>query len=120
MAEEGNGKVMKGNIALVGFEILEPSEMEVVKKIVGNYIIKLGSLAGYKEMKMSLQQHKHGKTFKHEISAMAIFDEGKFNAEATDWNLYTALSNVCEKMLAEVEHMKKNEQRHNKPQKERQ
>jgi len=119
MADEGNGKIMKGNIALVGFEILEPSEMEVVKKIVGNYVVKMGSIAGYKEMRMSLQQHKHGKTFKHEISAFAIFNEGKFNAESTDWNLYTALSDVCEKMLAEVEHMIKKEQRHDKPLKEK-
>jgi len=99
-----SGINLKGDIALVGFEILEPSELIVVKKIVGNYIRKLSNMAEYQQMRISLRQHQHGKTFKHEVDAHAIFTQGKFEASVTEWNLYAALSSVCEKILQEVEH----------------
>ncbi len=105
-SSKNNGIKLKGNIALVGFDSLEPSEMIIVKKIVGNYVKRMGNVANYEEMKLVLQQHKHGKGFKHEINALAFFDEGRFNAHVTEWNLYKALSEVCEKILNEIEHMK--------------
>ena len=77
-----------------------------LRKIVVNYVRKLGNIADFKEMKISLKQHKHGKTFKHEINALAIFSEGKFDSSVTEWNLYSALSSVCEKILNEVNHSK--------------
>ncbi|MBU2522848.1 MAG: hypothetical protein KKE23_00980 [Nanoarchaeota archaeon] len=95
---------LKGNVALVGFDVLDESEQEVVKKIVSNYIKKMSLLGDYHEMKISLRQHKHGKTFKHEVNAFAIFGQGKFESDVTEWNLYIALSMVCDKILAELEH----------------
>ena len=96
--EQDNGVKLKGELALVGFETLEPSELEGVRKIVVNHVRKLGNIADFKEMKISLKQHKHGKTFKHEINALAIFSEGRFESAVTEWNLYSALSSVCEKI----------------------
>lgn len=95
---------LKGNVALIGFEVLEESEQEIVKKIVENYIRKMSNIGNYKEMRLNLQQHKHGKTFKHEINAHAIFEEGRFNAAVTEWNIYSALSNVCDKIISELNH----------------
>ncbi len=101
----GNSEVsLGGNIALVGFNILEPAELTIIKKIVGTYVKKLSNQGDYKEMKLTLQQHPHGKTFKHEVMGMAVFGEGMFNSNVTEWNLYTAVSQVCEKILAEVTH----------------
>jgi len=102
----GNAHVegLKGNVALVGFEVLDESEQDIAKKIVENYIKKMSILGGYREMKVSLRQHRHGKTFKHEVNALAVFEQGKFEATVTEWNLYIALSMVCDKILAEVEH----------------
>ena len=95
---------LRGNIALVGFEVLDASEQDIVKRIVESYIKKMSTLGNYQEMKISLRQHKHGKTFKHEVNALAIFGQGKFESDVTEWNLYIALSMVCDKILAELEH----------------
>ena len=95
---------LKGKIALVGFEVLDESEQDIVKKIVESYIKKMSTLGNYQEMKISLRQHKHGKTFKHEVNALAIFGQGQFESEATEWNLYIALSTVCDRILSELEH----------------
>ena len=109
-----NEGFLKGNIALVGFEVLDPSEQDIVKKMVENYVKKMNISGDFKEMRLSLRQHKHGKTFKHEIDALAIFSQGKFDAEATEWNLYIALSQVCDKILNELDHCVKKEPRHDK------
>lgn len=95
---------LKGTIALVGFEVLDQSEQDVALKVVESYLKKLSTLGDLQEMKISLRQHQHGKTFKHELNALAIFKQGRFDSAVTEWNLYTALSSVCEKILSEVEH----------------
>ena len=112
-----NQKELKlgGNIALVGFEVLDPIEIAVVKKIVGNYVKKMCENAGYKELRLTLQEHQKGKTFLHEIDGQAIFSEGKFGSNVQEWNLYTALASVLEKILAEVVHSTKKGPRHDKP-----
>ena len=56
-ADERDNDELKlgGNIVLVGFS-LEPAEMIVVKKIIGNYAKKIGEKIDYKEIKISLKQ----------------------------------------------------------------
>lgn len=106
--KEGQDKasemVLGGNIALVGFNILDQAELLILKKIIGGYVRKISNFGEYKEMKLSLQQHAHGKTFKHEVTGMVVFGDGRFNSNVTDWNLYGAVSQVCEKILQEVTH----------------
>jgi len=106
--------VLQGNVALVGFEVLDASEQDIAKRIVENYIRKMAIMGDYREMRLSLRQHKHGKTFKHEIDALVTFGEGRFDAEATEWNLYAALAQVCDKIMNELEHSVKKEPRHDK------
>ena len=101
-----------GNIALVGFNILEPSELVVLKKIVGNYVRKMCTYGNYQEMRLTLQQHAHGKSFKHEVNGLAIFKEGKFYSNVVEWNLYSAVSQVCSKILEELAHKQKKEDKH--------
>ena len=103
---------LKGNIALVGFEILEPTEMTVIKKIVGTYVKKLNETGDYKEMRLTLQQHARGKSFKHEIQGLAFINNKRFSSEATEWNLYNAVSQVCEKIYNEAKHYIEKEQRY--------
>lgn len=112
MPEEGI--TLGGNISLVGFEKLDSAELIIVKKIVGTYIKKMSEIADYKEMRLTLKQHSHGKTFKHEVEGSALFTEGRFATNVTEWNLFTAVSMVCEKIFNEVSHIKKKEQRHDK------
>jgi len=109
-----NEGFLRGNVALVGFEVLDPSERDIVQKMVENYVKKMNINGNFKEIRLSLRQHKHGKTFKHEIDALAIFSQGRFEAESTEWNLYIALSQVCDRILSEIDHNVKKEQRHDK------
>jgi hypothetical protein len=111
---EAEGMTLGGNISLVGFEILDNAELVIVKKIVGTYIKKMSEIADYKEMRLSLKQHPHGKSFNHEISGFALFSEGRFSTNVTERNLFTAVSAACEKIFNEISHVRKKEQRHDK------
>lgn len=98
-----------GNITLINFK-LEPIELIVVKKIVGNYARKLSEKSGYKELKLRLKKHEHGKTFLHELEAEAIISKDKeggadiiLSSSAQDYNLFGALASVMEKLLNESE-----------------
>lgn len=101
-----------GNIALVGFNILGAAELSIIKKMVGSYVKKMCNKGEYLEMRLTLQQHAHGKSFKHEVNGLAIFKEGKFHSNVVDWNLFSAISQVCDKIMGELEHKKKREDEH--------
>jgi ribosome-associated translation inhibitor RaiA len=105
---------LSGNLALVGFEILEPIELDSINKIVTNYIKKLSENRDFKELRLTLRQHSHGKSFKHEIEGFALIGKSRLTAEVTEWNLYKAISEVCEKICSEAVHSLKKEQRHDK------
>jgi len=109
-----NGIKLSGNVALVGFEILEPTEIESVKKVVLLYIKKLSEAGSLQELKLTLQQHPHGKSFKHEINGLVFINNERIAAAMTDWNIYKAVSDVCEKMYSAAVHKLKKEQRHDK------
>ena len=100
-------KRLGGNIALVGFDKLEPAELIIVKKIVGTYVKKLQENTDYKELRLVLQQHQHGKTFKHEINAQVDLKKGKLHSTVTEWNLFKAISAVMKKLISEFSHQKK-------------
>lgn len=98
-----------GNITLINFK-LEPIELVVVKKIVGNYVKKLSEKVGYKELKLRLKQHEHGKSFLHELNTEAIISKNRegggdiiLSSSAQDYNLFNALASVMEKLLNEAE-----------------
>ena len=103
-----------GNLALVGFEILEPTELDSINKIVSTYVKKLSESGYFNELRLKLRQHPHGKSFKHEIEGFAIMGKNRLTAEVTEWNLYKAVSEVCEKICSEAAHIAKKEQRHDK------
>ena len=104
-----NEEKIGGNITLINFK-LEPIEMIVVKKIVGNYVKKISERAGYKELKLRLKQHEHGKGFLNELDAEAIITREREGGEnivlsssGQDYNLFNALAGVMEKILNEAE-----------------
>ena len=50
-----------GNISLSGFSIVEPGQMIVVKKIVGNNVRKLeGMCKKFEHLKLTLKQLRYG------------------------------------------------------------
>ena len=103
-----------GNIALVGFEILEPTELDSVNRLVAICVKKLSENSSFNELRLKLRQHAHGKSFKHEIEGFAIVGKNRLTASVTEWNLYKAVSEVCEKICSESAHNIKKEQRHDK------
>ena len=95
-----------GNISLINME-LDPMQMAVVKKIAGNHVKKLEGIASYKEIKIRLKKHEHGKAVLYEIDAKAIMSEGKdiiLSANTSNYDLYSALSEALEKLLSEAVH----------------
>lgn len=113
---EGNSKKIGGNITFVDFK-LEPAELVVVRKITGNYVKKISEVSNYKELKLRLKKREHGKAFLYEIEAEAVITHGKKTAEKTykgknvmlnatvaDYNLFSALSAVLEKIFNEASH----------------
>lgn len=108
--EESN---LGGNISLINFGVLEPSELIIVKKIVGNYVKKISEKTNYKGIKLRLKQSEHGNSFMHRIDAEALIiashtrDRGKeilLSASSHGRNLFSALSEVFEKIISEADH----------------
>ena len=103
-AKEHNNELrLGGNILLIGFS-LEPMEMVVVKKLIGNYAKKIGEKIECKEIKISLKKTEKAQSFLHEISASAETNNGILAADSVDRNLYTAISEALNKIYAQEEH----------------
>ena len=105
---------LKGNLALVGFEVLEPEELEIMSKIAQVHLKKIEEIGNCQEMRINLNQHQKGKTFKHEIKALAVINNQRFSADVTEWNVYSAMAQVFEKIFNEAAHKLKKGQRHDK------
>ena len=108
-----NNTTLGGNISLINFGGLEQSELVIVKKIVGTYVKKISEKTSYKSLKLRLKQSEHGKSFLHQIDAEALVtagqieDEGKdiiLSASAENRNLFSALSEVLERISSEADH----------------
>ena len=96
-----------GEISLVGFDSLEPMELIVVKKVVGNYVRKLSNQINYSSLRLELKQHRKGKSFMHEVNAQLSAGGSLFGASAMEWNLYVCLTKLLDKVLAEILHKKR-------------
>ncbi len=92
-----------GNIILVGFS-LEPAEMIVAKKIIGNYAKKIGEQIEYQDIKIKLKQTQKAQSFLHEVQADVRAGGDILAANAIENNLYTALSEALEKVYNQAEH----------------
>ena len=91
-------------VTVSGFN-LEPVEMKLVNIIIGHYESKIKNHVGYEEIKLTLKKSEHGKIFLHEIRGSLVLNNREMlNAEAADYNLFHALSEVFDKLLSEAEH----------------
>lgn len=95
-----------GNVALVGFENLDEAEQDSIKKIVASYVKKLCEVGNLTELRLILQQHPHGKSFKHEIQGVAFMKKERFAANAMEWNVFKGVSEVCHKIFSAASHKK--------------
>jgi len=104
------------NITLIGFE-LEPMQLIVAKKIIANHLKKVKEASNYKQLRIRLKRHKHGKRFLYEIDAESIITENKntnpemgegrnikLSAAVTSYDFNAALTEVMEKIFFEALH----------------
>jgi len=95
----------RGKVLLSGFN-LDKAEKSIANNLVQNYISKIKLRLGFKEVKLRLKKSRHGKTFLHEVQGTLLSPISKklFKAKATDYNLFSAMADVFEKLMKEAEH----------------
>ncbi|UCD20815.1 MAG: hypothetical protein JSW08_03515 [archaeon] len=90
-------------IALIGFEGLDESELKSINEILVKRLKKLK--IDYSLLRINLKQHKHAKHFMHELTVNLSRAKGRpILAKISDKNLYKALDKVMERLLSEVKH----------------
>lgn len=100
----GNDELkLGGKIMLVGFS-LEPTEMIVAKKIIGNYVKKISEKTDYEEIKITLKKTQKAQSFLHEININVRTGKGILSSDTVNNNLYTALSEALDKVYSQAEH----------------
>ena len=93
-----------GNITLSGFD-LEAVEMIVVRKIIGSQVKKLSEICDYDSVNLTMRKSQHGKAFLHDLKANVNLKSGApLVSEVSDYNLYTALSEILNKIIKQAEH----------------
>lgn len=92
----------RGKVILSSFN-LDPAEKAIVDNLIENYRNKIEERIGFQEIKLRLKRSKHGKTFLHEVQGILVKDR-QYNAQATDYNLFAAISETFEKLMHEAEH----------------
>ncbi len=96
------------NIQLLGFGVLEPSEIDIVNSLLQNYLKKIENKTDYELLRLKLKMHQHSKIFMHELEAELFVHPGmSFGTEVSNKNLYKGIGLLMKKMIAEVEHYKK-------------
>jgi len=94
-------------ISFSGFD-LEESEQGRVNEIIEKYFKKIDEkLKDFQQIKLRLKKSPHGKAFLHEVQGDIIINNKIFTSKYADYNLYNALSEVFEKLLMELEHIKR-------------
>lgn len=95
----------KGKIILTGFK-LEQAEKAIVNNLIRNYQNKIEARIGYKEIRLRMKKSRRGKAFLHEVQGSLITDK-RFTSKVTDYNLFSAIAEVFEKLMSEAEHKKR-------------
>jgi hypothetical protein len=86
-----------GGIQLSGFSNIEPGKIIVIKKMVGNFIKKIGD--ENTKLNVSLKEvHKTEKSQKYEIHGVLDTGGNIKQAEIVDYNLFFALNKVLSKL----------------------
>ena len=103
----------EGKVIVSGFN-LEESEKTAVSSIIESYKEKIKNKFGFEELKIRLKKSLHGKAFLHELQGTLISNEKQFKTETSDYNLFSALHELFEKLMHEAEHTKRTSRQINK------
>lgn len=85
-----------GNIQLTGFKELDPGQLIVVKKIVGNFVRKLSDNKVKVNLLSLVLKDVHDQ--KYELNGKIDIDGRVVQSEVVDFNLFFALNKVLNKL----------------------
>ena len=94
---------MPEKVLLSGFD-MEPAERAIAEKVIRNFSRKISERSSYEYLKLRLKKSRKGKNFLHQVRGELKIKNKKFEAEASDYNLFSVLADVMEKLLNEMVH----------------
>jgi ribosome-associated translation inhibitor RaiA len=101
----------KGKILLSGFE-LDAAERAICDNVIKSHVSKITERADFDYIKIRLRKSQRGKNYLHEIEGTLKVRNQVFTAKTQDFNLFSALAEVMEKLLNELVHkLRTNRQR---------
>ena len=84
------------NIKLIGFEDLQPAQLIVVKKMVGNYAKKINDTKGaFSELALEKEQE-------NQLKVKCIMNEKTYQASDTNKNLFFALDKALSTLIKQL------------------
>ena len=91
-------------IQLNNFEELQPGELTILKKMIGNHANKFHE---FKKLHLTLKEvHKKEKSQKYQVNAMLEIDSKLYEAESTHYNLFFTINEVLDRLKRQVEEAK--------------
>jgi len=88
-------------IELRNFEELEPGELTILKKLIGNQANKFHD---FKLLHLTLKEvHKKEKSQKYQVNAQLETDNGHLESESTNFNLFFAINEVLDRLKEQLE-----------------
>jgi ribosome-associated translation inhibitor RaiA len=88
-------------IELKNFEELEPGELTILKKMIGNHANKFHD---FQKLHINLKTvHSKEKSQKFQINGQLETDNKHFEAESTNFNLFFAINEVLDRLREQLE-----------------
>lgn len=93
----------KGKVLLAGFE-LDAAERAICDNVIKSYVSKIRERADFDYIKLRLRKSQRGKNYHHEVEGTLKANKEIFTAKITDFNLFSAIAEVMEKLSNEMMH----------------
>ena len=91
-------------IQLSNFDGLEPGELTILKKMIGNHANKFHD---FEKLHLTLKNvHKKEKSQKYQVNALLELNEKIYESESTHYNLFFTINDVLESLKKQVEEAK--------------
>ncbi|MBI2508018.1 hypothetical protein HYV89_03625 [Candidatus Woesearchaeota archaeon] len=91
-------------IQLNNFEELQPGELTILKKMIGNHANKFHD---FKKLHITLKAvHKKEKSQKYQVNAMLEIGKKMFESESTHFNLFFTINEVLERLKKQFDETK--------------
>lgn len=95
--------VLGGNIQLTGFRELDPATLIIVKKVVGNFVKHISTVAAFQNLNITLKSvHEREKSEKYELHAHLKTDNNIHTSYVVERNLLVGLDSVLKKVEKEM------------------